>query len=217
MLTGISRYNKMIGLLIKADEFERLVHTGVEKEEQLRVALLDYLRSHGNNPEMIQMVALKFAMFHELAKTRQEQAEQEVKSLRPKMLVASNSDTVKRLKSAFDGYKAAAKTYAQEDILSKAEYCTTQARLVALQLSLLQQRKQVINLSARNVLQYMETEPFSEALIVSEAYRHCIHADWVNTIYKRRSWLKETSNTCLTSSHLTPLPPPWCRICATST
>ena len=31
MLTGISRYNKMIGLLIKADEFERLVHTGVEK------------------------------------------------------------------------------------------------------------------------------------------------------------------------------------------
>ncbi|XP_064396256.1 uncharacterized protein LOC135343194 isoform X2 [Halichondria panicea] len=99
--------------------------------------------------------------------------------------MASNSDTVKRLKSAFDGYKAAAKTYAQEDILSKAEYCTTQARLVALQLSLLQQRKQVINLSARNVLQYMETEPFSEALIVSEAYRHCIHADWVNTIYKK--------------------------------
>ncbi|XP_064396222.1 spatacsin-like isoform X6 [Halichondria panicea] len=188
MLTGISRYNEMsyiIGLLIEADEFERLVHTGVEKEEQLRVALLDYLRSHGNNPEMIQMVALKFAMFRELAKTRQEQAEQEVKSLRPKMLVASNSDTVKRLKSAFDGYKAAAKTYAQEDILSKAEYCTTQARLVALQLSLLQQRKQVINLSARNVLQYMETEPFSEALIVSEAYRHCIHADWVNTIYKK--------------------------------
>ncbi len=89
-----------------------------------------------------------------------------------------------------------------------------------------------------------------QALIVSEAYRHCIHADWVNTIYKRRSWLKETSSeitaatiiqfpvhnslwivfrpscclcvcfifsdTCLTSSHLTPLPPPWCRICATS-
>ena len=50
------------------------------------MALLDYLRSHGNNPEMIQMVALKFAMFRELAKTRQEQAEQEVKSLRPKML-----------------------------------------------------------------------------------------------------------------------------------
>ncbi len=34
MLTGISRYNEMsyiIGLLIEADEFERLVHTGVEK------------------------------------------------------------------------------------------------------------------------------------------------------------------------------------------
>ncbi len=24
-----------------------------------------------------------------------------------------------------------------------------------------------------------------QALIVSEAYRHCIHADWVNTIYKK--------------------------------
>ncbi len=32
MLTGISRYNEMsyiIGLLIEADEFERLVHTAV--------------------------------------------------------------------------------------------------------------------------------------------------------------------------------------------
>ncbi len=24
-----------------------------------------------------------------------------------------------------------------------------------------------------------------QALIVSEAYRHCTHADWVNTIYKK--------------------------------
>ena len=50
----------------------------------------------------------------------------------------------------------------QEDCLTKAEFCFSQARLVALQLSVLQQGKQVINLDARRVLKYMEEQPFSE-------------------------------------------------------
>ena len=53
----------------------------------------------------------------------------------------------------------------QEDVLSKAEFCATQARLVALQLSVLQQKKQVINLSARAVLQFMEEQQFAEVCV----------------------------------------------------
>ena len=50
------------------------------------MALLDYLRSHGNDPEKIQMVSLKFGMFRELAKTKEDQAMAEVKSIKPKQL-----------------------------------------------------------------------------------------------------------------------------------
>ena len=56
------------------------------QEEQLRIALLDYLRSHGNDPEKIQMVALKFGMFRELAKTKEDQAMSEVKSIKTRQL-----------------------------------------------------------------------------------------------------------------------------------
>jgi len=52
----------------------------------LKLALLDYLRNHGNDAEKIQMVALKYGMFRELAKTRESQATNEVKSLRQKQL-----------------------------------------------------------------------------------------------------------------------------------
>ena len=48
---------------------------------------MDYLRAHhANDHEKMQMVALKFGMFHELAKTRQEQAKRDLKKIRPKHL-----------------------------------------------------------------------------------------------------------------------------------
>ncbi len=46
--------------------------------------------------------------------------------------------------------------------MNNAEYCLSQARLVALQLSVLNLNKQVINLNARDVLKYMEQQPFTE-------------------------------------------------------
>ena len=53
----------------------------------------------------------------------------------------------------------------QEDCLNNAEHCLSQARLVALQLSVLNQGKQVINLEPRAVLKYMEEQPFTEVRI----------------------------------------------------
>ena len=50
----------------------------------------------------------------------------------------------------------------QEDCLASAEQCYSVARLVALQLSVIQQSKQVINLDARGVLKQMEELPFPE-------------------------------------------------------
>ena len=57
------------------------------QEEQLRVALMDYLRNHHpKDHEKMQMVALKFGMFHDLAKTRDQQARRDLKKIKPKQL-----------------------------------------------------------------------------------------------------------------------------------
>ena len=51
------------------------------------MALMDYLLTHHpNDHEKMQMVALKFGMFYELAKTKQEQAKRDLKKIKPKHL-----------------------------------------------------------------------------------------------------------------------------------
>ena len=108
----------------------------------------------------------------------------------------------------------------QNDCLSSAERCYSQARLVALQLSLLQSGKCVLNLDLRAVHKFMEEQPFTEvcgllcaalvvapcsfviqaicnelvkfllipslqALIVADAYKQTMLADWVSPLYRR--------------------------------
>ena len=53
--------------------------------EQLRVALMDYLRKYRcHDNEKMQMVALKFGMYRELAQAREEQAIKELEKLKLK-------------------------------------------------------------------------------------------------------------------------------------
>lgn len=48
---------------------------------------MDYLQTHhSNDHEKMQMVALKFGMFYELAKTKQDQAKRDLKRIKPKHL-----------------------------------------------------------------------------------------------------------------------------------
>jgi spatacsin len=191
LLTGIGRFYEMdyiLQLLMENDQFESLLHTGLEKEEQLRVALMDYLQTHHpNDHEKMQMVALKFGMFYELANTKQEQAKRDLRRIKPKHLASSNPETVKTLKAVFESLRTAAKTYSQEDYLSSAQQCYSLARLVALQLSLLHGsgNKQVINLDHKKVVKLMEELPFQEALIVADAYKRTSWTDWVGPLYKK--------------------------------
>ena len=53
----------------------------------MRVALMDYLKTHHpNDHEKMQMVALKFGMFYELAKSTQEKAREDLRRIKPKHL-----------------------------------------------------------------------------------------------------------------------------------
>lgn len=109
MLTGVGRFHEMtyiIQLLLECDQFEALVHHGVEnvrkkrkihslypslpflpQVEQLRVALMDYLRKNcRNDHEKMQMVALKFGMYRDLARVKEEQALRDMKRLKHRSL-----------------------------------------------------------------------------------------------------------------------------------
>ena len=57
------------------------------QEEQLRVALMNYLlKQQPPDHEKTQMVALKFGMFRELAQAREDQAKRDLHKIRPKAL-----------------------------------------------------------------------------------------------------------------------------------
>ena len=57
------------------------------QEEQLRVALMNYLlKQQPPDHEKTQMVALKFGMFRELAQAREDQAKRDLHRIRPKAL-----------------------------------------------------------------------------------------------------------------------------------
>ena len=59
--------------------------------EQLRVALMKYLRKHcRHDHEKMEMVALKFRMYRELAKTREERGKKELRKLKRKVLGTSS-------------------------------------------------------------------------------------------------------------------------------
>eukprot|EP00731_Ephydatia_muelleri_P024075 Em0016g346a len=191
LLTGIGRFNELsyiVGHILKHDQFELLVQRGVDKEAQLKGSLMAYLRKHcRNDTEKMQMVALKFGMFRELARSNEEYAMKNVKKLKGKPLVSTNVEIKKTLESVYDELCVAGKTYSQENYVSSAERCYSQARLVALQLSLLKESssKEVINLEPKAVSKFVEEQPFIEALVVADAYKDKVHIDWVNTLYKK--------------------------------
>ena len=59
------------------------------KKEQLRIAIIDYLNHHSREKEkleQLQLVALKFKMFRELAKVKEQQVTRELKKIKPKSL-----------------------------------------------------------------------------------------------------------------------------------
>lgn len=90
LLTGIRRFREMsyiIDILVYNNEFETLLSKNVEKEEQFKTALLDYLKKyHSNDTDKLRMVAGKFLMHREQAKAIEEQAKLLVRSLKKRKL-----------------------------------------------------------------------------------------------------------------------------------
>jgi len=85
LLTGVGRFNEMsyiFDTLFEHEHFELLCRRGIDKENKLKVALLDYLqKQHPDDTDKFSMVAHRFSMHREIAQTLEETATKQLASL----------------------------------------------------------------------------------------------------------------------------------------
>ncbi|RWS07920.1 spatacsin-like protein [Dinothrombium tinctorium] len=176
LLKGINRYSEMtyiFDILKENDEFEMLLGKGIEKVPQLRIALLDSLKS---DKEMYPLIALNFSMHREIAEMIHSNANKTIKSLqlrRQQNLMSSKNILERVLQDFVD----ASESYTKAGCYNKANACAKLAELIALQIHYLPSSIVIINLSDAAITEFVSKHPkFNEALIVAEGYQH--HRSW---------------------------------------
>ncbi|XP_060065527.1 spatacsin-like [Ylistrum balloti] len=174
LLTGVGRFSEMTYIFdsLKMNEhFELLLKKGIEKENSLKIALLDYLkRYHPADIDTYDMVAHNFLMHREIAQMLESRACRGLSRYKDKLL--ENTTEIKAdLQNIVQDFTEAAESYYKESCLRHAQTCLRQARLVALQLQHLAPVLSVLHLSSDNAEKFIASHPkFLEALIVSETY-----------------------------------------------
>lgn len=81
-------YISVIHFHFPSHQFSTTLPSHMQKE-QLRIAIMDYLNHDSREKdklERLQLVALKFKMFREVAKVKEQQAIRELKMITPKSL-----------------------------------------------------------------------------------------------------------------------------------
>ncbi|XP_046337180.2 spatacsin-like isoform X1 [Haliotis rufescens] len=185
LLTGVGRFNEMTYIfdaLKLHHKFELLLGKGMERGDNLKTAVLDYLkRFHPEDKDSYTMVAHKFMMHREIAHMLEEYGCRNLKALKDKPL-ENTRDIQENLKRSAQYFSDAAESYVKDSCLRHAHQCLRQARLLELQLQHLSSGVQVVNLSPEGVTALISQHPkFVESLIVSEAYGK--RANWSEAIY----------------------------------
>ncbi|XP_064608291.1 spatacsin-like [Liolophura sinensis] len=180
LLTGVGRYSEMsyiFDALKQNHQFELLLRKGMEKEDRLKVAMLDYLkRFHSTDSDSFTMVALNFTMYREIAQMLEECAYRQLAKLKTQPL-ENSSDTKTSLEKVVQYLSDAADSYIKDNCMRHAQSCVKQARLVALQSHLLSSGVHLINLSPTEASMFIRHHArFTEAYIVSDAYNR--RTDW---------------------------------------
>ncbi|XP_033750087.1 spatacsin-like isoform X2 [Pecten maximus] len=174
LLTGVGRFSEMTYIFdsLKINEhFELLLKKGIEKENSLKIALLDYLkRYHPSDIDTYDMVAHNFLMHREIAQMLESRARRGLNKYKDKTL--ENTTEIKTdLQNIVQDFTEAAESYYKESCLRHAQTCLRHARLVALQLQHLAPVLSVLHLSPGGADKLIASHPkFLEALIVSETY-----------------------------------------------
>jgi hypothetical protein len=188
LLTSIKRYRDMeyvFDALVEADRFElclakdKLAGDAVGIAE-LKAALSDYLlRRHPKDTEKLQMVSLHFTMYREIGENRLSSAEQQIRALGKQ---PPGPGKLKDLLFIIQMLSEAAQNLMNEECQRRARQCLTLARLVGLQVQMVD--VPLLNLDRSDVSRFMTHHPsFRESLIVAQAYDQCAASDWVAPIY----------------------------------
>ncbi|XP_066273752.1 spatacsin-like isoform X2 [Branchiostoma lanceolatum] len=185
LLTGIGRFSEMTYIfdtLRKHHQFELLFRKGIDKEDKLKLALLDYLkRYHPTDKDTYTMVCLSFSMYREIAEMMESEAHRSLKKLE-RVTLEQTPQIQSSLQNIVTFFSDAAESYAKEECLRHASSCIQQARLVALQLHLLGQGCRVINLQGKDVVKFISQHgKFLDALMVAEAYGK--QSEWSSALY----------------------------------
>ncbi|XP_074605331.1 spatacsin [Brevipalpus obovatus] len=175
LLTGIGRYSEMsyiFDILKENHQFELLLRKGYQKINQLRVALLDYLK---NDREMYPLIALNFSMHREIAEMLESNALRSLRSInlrRSQNFMSFKHDLENIMQELID----ASESYKKAGVFSRSDLCDKMAQLIALQINFLPLGNVIINMNENVLIEFITKHPkFIEALIVADAYQNQRH------------------------------------------
>ncbi|ELT89138.1 hypothetical protein CAPTEDRAFT_221770 [Capitella teleta] len=98
LLTGVARYTEMtyiFELLKENHQFESLFMKGIARDNQLRVAVMDYLnRYHQDDRDLQKVVSFRFTRFREIASLLCEDAHRALRSVASDRSFGNNCDTI---------------------------------------------------------------------------------------------------------------------------
>uniref|UniRef100_A0AAQ4R0Y5 SPG11 vesicle trafficking associated, spatacsin n=1 Tax=Gasterosteus aculeatus aculeatus TaxID=481459 RepID=A0AAQ4R0Y5_GASAC len=193
LLTGIGRYNEMtyvFDLLHQNHRFEMLLRKKMDTDRgqssSLKTALLDYIkRCLPADSEKHNMVALCFSMRREIGENHEMAARTQLKIIESQAWVVS-PDLKSSLVKVLGLLRDAAESFAKDSCVRQASRCVRTAKLIALQLHLLNRGSdlRVVNLRPAELLSAVTALPRCyQVFVVSEAYSYS--PDWAEVLYQK--------------------------------
>lgn len=189
LLTGIGRYNEMtyvFDLLHQNHRFEMLLRKKVESNVRLKTALLDYIkRCLPGDSEKHNMVALCFSMRREIGENHEAAARTQLKIIESQPW-AITADLKNALVKVLTLLKDAAESYSKDSCVRQAVKCVKLAKLVTLQLHLVNQGQdqRVINLRPADLQSTIVSLPRCyQVFVLAEAYDYS--PDWAELLYQK--------------------------------
>ena len=199
LLMGLQQYSEMIyvfDILFQSDQFDLLLSTiSHMNDERLNTALFDYIkRHHPNDEHTFTSISMNLNMHHELAMMYRDAGEKLLKTSQFNQQ-SSAADMSVTLQSLLQYYSDAADTFYLAGCCRQSEQCLKQARLISLQLELLQRQPILIilNLSSKQIRDLLPRfERCWYAFIIADAYNE--HSLWPNCLIDQFICNKNTNS-----------------------
>ena len=186
LLTGVGRFKELeyiIDTLIENDQFELILKKNVDAEgsAELKNSLAVYLRERRpSDHEKLEMVYYRFQMYRELGIEMQEQAENELSSLMPRITV--DQAVLIPLLECMRKFVVAADAFHEDACFKLARECLKKADLIGAQVR--NPNTRYIGLKESDIRQLMRVcGGFDDTLALAEAYSMNSLDEWSMVLF----------------------------------